>query len=156
MRSFLLRCAASLSESLGELERILLALNRDRAVRYGIPGSQVQGLLRLVQEGPMTVSALGDRMYLDKSTASRLAKALLKAGLVRKRSPASDDRRVILQLTERGMRLSRRILNDRSEEWMEILARLDPETQHELPTGLGRLVRELQRREEEKGVSGDS
>jgi len=89
----------------------------------------------------MAVTHLGDTLLLEKSTASRLAKGLLEDSLVRKRSPSSDARVVILQLTERGHRLSRKILNDLSEENMEVLASLVPEAREALPGFLEELTR---------------
>ena len=91
----------------------------------------------------MTVTGLGEHLHLAKSTASRLAKGLLVLDLVRKRSPSSDDRVVILQATEQGLRLSRKILNDLSEEYIELLATLAPEEREALPKLLERLWRGL-------------
>jgi DNA-binding MarR family transcriptional regulator len=88
----------------------------------------------------MPVTKLGDALVLEKSTASRLAKGLMDRGLVRKRSPQSDSRVVILQLTEQGQRLSRKILNELSREYMEILEPFEPEVRKELPDYLQRLT----------------
>jgi DNA-binding MarR family transcriptional regulator len=89
----------------------------------------------------MTVTSLADCLHLEKSTASRLAKGLLARGLIRKRSPTSDDRKVILQLTEAGMRLARKVFNDSSEEFVGILESLDPESGSMLPPLMGELSR---------------
>jgi len=91
----------------------------------------------------MTVTALGERLHLEKSTASRIAKGLLRIGLVRKRSPSSDERKVILQLTEQGLRVARRVLNDYAEEDIELLESLDPDSSGRLPILLGELTRTL-------------
>lgn len=91
----------------------------------------------------MAVTRLGEALLLEKSTASRLAKSLLQDALVRKRSPRSDGRVVILQLTEKGHRLSRRILNELSEETMEMLGSLDPVNRQRLPGLLEELTRLL-------------
>jgi len=91
----------------------------------------------------MTVTGLGEHLHLEKSTASRLAKGLLVLDLVRKRSPSSDDRVVILQATEQGLRLSRKILNDLSEEYIDLLATLAPGERETLPRLLEGLWRGL-------------
>lgn len=88
----------------------------------------------------MTVTALGERLHLEKSTASRIVKGLLGIGLVRKRSPTSDERKVILQLTEQGLRLARKLLNDYAKEDVELLESLDPESRGRLPILLGELT----------------
>ena len=138
-----IRDAALLQEVLGTLVRIIQDRDRDRASRYDLSASQWHALQALVQEGPVTVTELGDLLFLEKSTASRLAKGLLKRGLVRKRSPHSDGRVVILQLTEQGLRLARRILNDLAEEYMDLLEVFEPEERKVLPPLLGRLVQEI-------------
>ena len=143
-RPSLLRAAARLEETLGTLSRALQARDRGRAARYDLSVSQFHALLALEKGGPTPVTGLGDRLHLEKSTASRLAKGLLARGLVRKRSPASDDRVVILQATEQGLRLSRRILNDLSEEYTDLLAGIDPPMREALPQALERLLEELE------------
>jgi DNA-binding MarR family transcriptional regulator len=135
-RPSLLRAAARLEDTLGNLSRTLQARDRGRAARYDLSVSQFHALLVLGKRGPTPVTGLADRLHLEKSTASRLAKGLLARGLVRKRSPASDDRVVILQATEQGLRLSRRILNDLSEEYTDLLAGVDPAMREILPQAL--------------------
>jgi DNA-binding MarR family transcriptional regulator len=72
-------------------------------------------------------------------------------GLVRKRSPGSDGRVVILQVTEQGLRLSRKILNDLSEEYMELLEEFDPEVRKALPRLLERLSKTFMARANPSG-----
>jgi DNA-binding MarR family transcriptional regulator len=134
-----MRDASHFQEALGSLIRVLQARDRDRACCYGLSVSQCHALQALVKEGPLTVTRLGEELHLEKSTASRLANGLLERGLVRKRSPNSDGRVVILQVTEQGLRLSRKILNDLTEEYMELLAEFDPEVRRALPTLMKRL-----------------
>lgn len=135
-QSSLIRSAALVRESLSEIARILQQLDRQRCERFGVSVSQSHALLLLLEEGPMTVGTLGERLCLEKSTASRLAKGLLKNGHLRKRSPSSDERKVILQVTESGMRLARRIFNDLSEEYVDLLLTLGSETRNQLPLAL--------------------
>jgi DNA-binding MarR family transcriptional regulator len=125
-----------LEDALGNLSRTLQARDRGRAARYDLSVSQFHALLVLGKGGPTPVTGLADHLHLEKSTASRLAKGLLARGLVRKRSPASDDRVVILQATEQGLRLSRRILNDLSEEYTDLLSSIDPTMREVLPQAL--------------------
>jgi len=106
----------------------------------GIPASHVHGLLAIGHAGPLTVTELGKELRIDTSTASRLAKGLTAAGLVRKRSPAIDERKAVLQITEQGMRLSRRIENDLAQETSDLLLSLDPVVRDALPGLLRHLV----------------
>jgi DNA-binding MarR family transcriptional regulator len=99
----------------------------------------------------MTVTQLGDHLYLEKSTASRLAKALLEKELVRKRAPQADGRVVILQVTEAGHRLARKILNDLAEEYMDLLEQFEAEVRAALPVLLDRLTQSISSRTDPQG-----
>ena len=138
-----MRDAARLQEVLRELTRILQARDRERAHGYGLTVSQYQGLKALIREGPMTVTSLGEALFLEKSTASRLARSLLDEGLIRRRSRGSDGRVVILQATEQGLRRSRQILNDLAQENMKLLSAFEPADRQALPRLVEALTRAL-------------
>lgn len=135
-----LRAASILQDSLLGLGRLLQSLDRQRGDRLGIPASLIHGLLAIGHAGPFTVTELGRQLRIDTSTASRLAKGLIARGLVRKRSPATDERRVVLQITEQGMRLSRRIENDLAQESSDLFLSMDPQVRERLPGLLRHLV----------------
>jgi DNA-binding MarR family transcriptional regulator len=101
----------------------------------------------------MTVTQLGDFLYLEKSTASRLAKSLMKKDLVRRRAPEADGRIVILQVTEAGRRLARKILNDLADEYRNLLDEFEPEVRVALPRVLDRLTETMKRRGDPSGPS---
>jgi len=88
----------------------------------------------------MTVTELGSHLYLEKSTASRLAKTLLERDLLRRRAPKEDGRVVILQVTEGGQRLARRIVNDLAEEYRDLLVEFDPEVRSAVADLVDRLT----------------
>jgi DNA-binding MarR family transcriptional regulator len=152
-RRSLMRDASLLQETLGQLIRVLQSRDRDRACCYDLSVSQCHALQTLIREGPLTVTHLGDHLHLEKSTASRLANGLLEEGLVRKRSPGSDGRVVILQVTEQGLRLSRKIMNDLTEEYMDLLADFEPEVRRALPRLLERLTDSVAGRSQVTGPS---
>lgn len=152
-RGTLIREAARLQESLSELIRVLQFRDRDRACCYDLSVSQCHALQSLIQHGPMTVTRLGDQLYLEKSTASRLAKSLLNKDLVRKRAPSSDGRVVILQVTEAGHRLARKIMKDLAEEYMDLLGDFEPEVTEALPRLLDRLTRTISDRTGGRDIS---
>jgi MarR family transcriptional regulator, 2-MHQ and catechol-resistance regulon repressor len=136
----LVRDASRLQGALMELMRVLRSRDRDRASGYSLSASQCHTLQALARQGPMTVNDLAARLYLEKSTASRLAASLMEKDLVRKRAARTDGRTVVLQVTEKGLRLSRRILNDLAVEYMELLKQLDPEVRSALPQLLDRIT----------------
>lgn len=62
-------------------------------------------MLVLWESDGLTVSALGDRLYLDSATLTPLLKRLQASGLVaRERSP-KDERRVLVRVTDAGRAL---------------------------------------------------
>ncbi len=149
----LLKDATRLQEALGRLLPVVRFRDRDRACSHGLSASQGHALQALVRHGPMTVNGLAAHLFLEKSTASRLANSLLEKDMVRKRSPGSDGRVVILQVTEAGHRTSRRILNDLLEEYAELTAGFTPEVRAALPEVLERLAGSLAAREK-RGLDG--
>jgi MarR family 2-MHQ and catechol resistance regulon transcriptional repressor len=149
----LMRDAARVQEALSELIRVIQFRDRDRACCYDLSVSQCHALETLIRKGPMTVTQLGDQLYLEKSTASRLAKGLLQKELVRKRAPHTDGRVIILQVTEGGHRLARKILNDLAEEYMDLLDQFDPAVRAALPVLLDRLTQSIADRTEPSSSS---
>ncbi len=121
----------------------LRRLDRDLAGSLGLPESHWHALLALTEEGPLTVTGLGEVLHLEKSTASRLADALAADGLVRKRPSFIDGRSVVLQLTEKGMPKVRKGLNARTEMWMEVLGGVQWEEPGSDPDELASALRGL-------------
>jgi len=59
--------------------------------------------------GPMSVGDLATRMRITHAAVSQIRAKLLKAGLVRVRADTADQRRQMLQLTEKGRALVNRL-----------------------------------------------
>jgi MarR family transcriptional regulator, organic hydroperoxide resistance regulator len=57
----------------------------------------------------LSVGALGERLRLDSGTLTPLLKRLESAGLVVRRRDASDERRVLIELTDEGWALRERV-----------------------------------------------
>ncbi|NJC44570.1 MarR family winged helix-turn-helix transcriptional regulator [Xanthomonas arboricola] len=62
-------------------------------------------LLVLWQTDGRSVSEIGERLYLDSATLTPLLKRLQAAGLVTRTRAASDERQVIIALTDAGRAL---------------------------------------------------
>lgn len=60
-------------------------------------------------DGSATVGELGRRLHLDSGTLTPLLKRLETAGYVERRRDASDERRVIIDLTAAGADLQERV-----------------------------------------------
>ncbi len=123
-RKDLERDAAALQRVLTDLIRVYQFRDRDAVCCYDISTSQCHGLERLANHGPMTLNEFAASLYLEKSSASRLADGLERKGYI-KRKPRVDDARYLqLELTNRGRTLHDRIERDLIDERAEVLADL--------------------------------
>ena len=57
----------------------------------------------------LTVGAVGERVRMDTGTLTPLLKRLEQAGLIRRTRDASDERRVLLELTDDGLAIRDRV-----------------------------------------------
>ncbi len=145
--------AAALSQAFSELIRLVQFRDRDRACCYGMTVSQCYGLKAVCETGPLSVNELAGALYLEKSTASRLARGLEEAGLA-ERSPDPEDRRSVrLAATEAGRRAHAGIEADLQREYATLLADFEPEVRSAMTELLGRLTRAVGSRVEAEGGS---
>ena len=62
-------------------------------------------MLVLWEGDGITVTALGDRLFLDSATLTPLLKRMESSGLVARKRAAEDERQVVISLTVRGRAL---------------------------------------------------
>lgn len=86
------------SNLFGRLYRPVLA-------RLGLTYPQYLVMLVLWEQAPQSVGALGGRLHLDSGTLTPLLKRMERAGLVTRQRDATDERRVLIGLTEQGASL---------------------------------------------------
>jgi MarR family 2-MHQ and catechol resistance regulon transcriptional repressor len=149
----LARDAERLSGALEDLLRVVQFRDRDRACCYDVSVSQCYALKRVVDADGLTVNDLAASLYLDKSTASRIADSLVNKGyLARERDP-EDGRVVRLVSTPSGLALCRRIQADISGEYAEILSEFGPDVRAAIIQLVGRLGRSFAARVDVSGGS---
>ena len=134
------------SSALGELIRVVQFRDRDRACCYDLSVSQCYALERVVKSGSLTVNDLAAELYLDKSTTSRLANSLVSRDYLSRQPDPEDGRVVRLVATRAGEAICRRIEDDLSGEYAELLSDFDPEVQAATAEVLRRLGRAFARR----------
>jgi DNA-binding MarR family transcriptional regulator len=145
--------ARAMSDALGDLIRVVQFRDRDRACCYDVSVSQCYALKAVADRGPLTVNELAAELYLDKSTASRVANGLEEKGyLVRERDEA-DGRVIRLLASPAGAELCRRIDGDLEREYAELLTDFDPEVRAAINRLLGRLAASFSARVETSGGS---
>lgn len=143
--------AAVFSDALGELIRVIQFRDRDRACCHGLSVSQCYALKAVSDEGPITVNELAAYLYLEKSTASRIANGLVEKGLVRRERDSGDGRIVQLLPTEEGARIHARIEKGLVEEYAELLEDFDPAFRGAIVKLIRRLRRSFASRVETEG-----
>ncbi|NNC25125.1 MarR family transcriptional regulator, partial [Salinisphaera sp. USBA-960] len=69
---------------------------------------QYLAMMVLWERDGVTVSEIGERLFLDSATLTPLLKRLEAAGLVTRTRAASDERQVVIELTKAGRALKTR------------------------------------------------
>ena len=85
--------------------RGVVATYRPLLEPLGLTHPQYLVMVSLWQYGPQTVKQLGAVLMLDSGTISPLLKRLEGMGHVRRRRSRTDERQVLVELTEQGERL---------------------------------------------------
>jgi DNA-binding MarR family transcriptional regulator len=70
--------------------------------QLGVTYPQYLALLTLWEEDSLSVTAIGDRLLLDSGTLTPVLKRLEALGLVSRTRSTTDERHVIVRLTEQG------------------------------------------------------
>ena len=121
------RDAEALHAAVADLVRVYQFRDRDRICCHDVSVTQCYALETLVEHGPMRLSALAGRLFLDKSTTSRVVNALVRKGYVEQRPDPSDGRAMLISATRQGQRLCARITADLVEQQKQVLEDLPPE-----------------------------
>jgi len=145
--------AAALSQAFSELIRLVQFRDRDRACCYGLTVSQCYGLKAVCETSPLSVNDLAGALYLEKSTASRLARNLEDAGLVERTTDAEDRRSIRLSASQAGERTHAGIEAELRSEYAFLLEDFEPDVRSAMTELLGRLTRAVGSRVETEGGS---
>ncbi len=133
------RDAADLHAAVADLVRVYQFRDRDRICCHDISVTQCYALETLVEHGSMRLSALAERLFLDKSTTSRVVATLVRKGYVEQGADAQDGRAISLRATRKGSNLCARITDDLVDQQKQLLQDLDPDVR----TGVVRVLRRL-------------
>ena len=149
----LLADAHGLYGALSDLLRVVQFRDRDLACCYDVSVTQCYALKAVVDGEPLTVNDLAARLYLDKSTASRVAGGLEEKGCVVRERDASDGRIVRLRATQHGVELCGKIEADLARAYARMLEDFDPEVRGAMIRLLGRLAGSFASRVDASGGS---
>jgi DNA-binding MarR family transcriptional regulator len=135
------RDAAALQQAVADLVRVYQFRDRDRICCHDVSVTQCHALETLVEHGPMRLSALAERLFLDKSTTSRVVNTLVRKRYVEQRADATDGRATVIRPTPQGQRLCARITSDLVEQQKQLLEDLAPEIRAGVVQVIQRLAR---------------
>jgi DNA-binding MarR family transcriptional regulator len=135
------RDARALQAAVADLVRVYQFRDRDRICCHDISVTQCYALETLVEHGPMRLSDLTERLFLDKSTTSRVIRTLVNKGYVEQHSDPRDGRATALSATRAGRSLCARITDSLVEQQKELLADLDPDVRAGVVDVIRRLAR---------------
>ena len=139
-RKALERDAVALQQVLTELIRVYQFRDRDAVCCYDVSTGQCHGLERLANGGPMSLNEFAASLYLEKSSASRLADGLERKGYLTRKPRADDARYLQLELTDSGRSVYARIERDLIEERAQVLADLTADERTLVIESIGRLT----------------
>ncbi len=144
------RDAVALHAAVADLVRVYQFRDRDSICCHDVSVTQCYALETLVEHGPMRLRALADRLFLDKSTTSRVVSTLARKGYVEQRADANDGRATTLIATRQGQRLCTRITGDLVAQQRQLLQDLDPDVR----CGVVEVIRRLSQAADARFRSG--
>lgn len=112
--------------------------------RYGLTPVQLQILMTLAHEGPMTVSALARRVCMADGNNSSLCKRLAAAGFVNRQRDEADERQVVISLSPAGGELTRELCEAGKESMQAFTGRFSEEEFETIMHSLNRLITALE------------
>lgn len=134
------RDAAALQAAVADLVRVYQFRDRDRICCHDISVTQCYALETLVEHAPMRLNGLAERLFLDKSTTSRVVGTLVKKGYAEQRADTADGRAIALHVTASGRRLYKRITDGLVDQQKQILQDLEPDVRDAVVTVIRRLA----------------
>lgn len=109
-------------------------------IQLDLTMGQLRTLMALAADGPMTVSALADRLAIAKPTASILIDRLVQAGDAERSEDPDDRRRTLVALTTAGLALVARLRQGKAERYERCLAAMQPDDLAALTRGMQALA----------------
>jgi DNA-binding MarR family transcriptional regulator len=142
--------AAALHAAVSDLVRVYQFRDRDRICCHDISVTQCYALEAVAEHGPMRLGALAERMFLDKSTTSRVVATLVRKGYLSQGPDAADARASAIAVTKTGRQLYAKITRDLVAQQHDVLQDLDPDVRD----GVVEVIRRLARAAEKRFLSG--
>lgn len=131
----------ALHTALADLVRAYQFRDRDRICCHDISVTQCYALEALKRDGPMRLNDLAERLFLDKSTSSRVLGALVRKGYAERLVDVTDGRAISVRITAKGQRLYNRIHGDLVQQQAQMIEDLTPDVRQAAIAVITRLAR---------------
>lgn len=128
--------------SLYAASREVIKLYKSILDKHNLTYTQYLAMLVLWEEEKMTVKDIGKRLHLDSGTLTPLLKKLESMGLITRHRDVNDDRVVIIELTEAGLKLKNEILDVPGEVFCKL--NISNDEAKELKRNLDNLLQSLE------------
>ena len=136
------RDARELQDALNDLIRVYQFRDRKRICCYDVSVTQCYAMRELDRTGPMALSAIAKRLYLDDSTMSRVVDSLERKGYTTRAKDPKDARVVRIALSAAGRELCAQIESDLLREQEALLSEIEPEVRQAATRLVTRLANE--------------
>jgi DNA-binding MarR family transcriptional regulator len=87
----------------------------------GVTLTQCHTLMELDKQDNISLKDLSERLYLDKSTLSRIVEGLVNQGLVDREIPKNNRRTILITLTKKGISVCKKINTDNNLYFQKVL-----------------------------------
>jgi len=128
--------AVDLADEFGRTAKLLGARLASRLSHHELSVPRAQLLVALLRHGPQRISQLGGHVGISQGTASTLAEALVREGLLERRTDPRDGRATQLALTGTGQERAQAWLRDYEAAAREVFAALPTAQRPALLTAL--------------------
>jgi len=128
--------AVELADAFGHTAKLLGSRLTDRLANHGLSMPRFHLLVELARHGPLRLTELGSRVGISQGTASTLAEALVRDGLIKRSTDPHDRRATELAITESGHQRAQAWLHDYELAAQEIFAALPADQWSTLLTSL--------------------
>jgi len=121
-------CIEEVGNTVQHLARMMQLFERDQIKPHGFTTSQAYVLTQLLKTPRLTMNELSEKLNARTSTMTRVVGTLVRDGLIQRSRDETDRRLVVVELTEKGMEVSRVLEADIKAYYRKIIDHL-PEGQ---------------------------
>jgi DNA-binding MarR family transcriptional regulator len=114
-----------------------------RLAPHNLTLQQFWVILVLLEQGPMSLHPLGQKVWMDDPTASRVVKAMVARDLLLAEADPNHGRRILISLTPAALPLARELQLLAAELKAGLVAGLDDDQQAALRRGLRVMISNL-------------